>query len=158
MIGVFGQGGSRGPQGPAGADGATGATGATGPAGIASYGTLVSSLSGNVTFTASETKTLATITPTNNRVTTYYCVIRAVPATNDGSGGGVFSEMFVHVRKSAGTVTVSASNFGANARVSPLNASTNDATASSGNVLFRFTTSGGAATVTRCDIYADEST
>lgn len=122
-----------------------------------SYGTLVASLSGNVSFTASETKTVHTITPTNGQITTYRVVFRAVPATNDGTGGGVLSELVALVRKSGGTVVVSSSVFVANIRTSPLNGSTNSVTASSGNLLIQFTTSSGAATLTRCDVYADAS-
>ncbi len=156
--GPAGSDGATGDTGPTGTDGATGATGATGSTGLTSYGTLIASLSGNVSFAATETKTVHTITPTNGRMTTYYVVFRAVPATNDGSGAGVFSELFIMARKTGGTAFVSSSNFGANQRIAPLGSSSNSISASGGNLLVQFATSGAAATLTRCDVYADEST
>lgn len=120
-------------------------------------GTLIASLSGNVSFTATQTQTVHTITPTDGRVTSYRIFWRAVPATNDGTGGGFFQETVVLVRKASGTATVSSSGTPVQQRISPLASASGDATASSGNVLIRFSTVGGAATLTRCDVYADAS-
>jgi hypothetical protein len=121
-------------------------------------GTLIASLSGNVAFAATETKTVHTITPTNGQATTYRIHWRAVPATNDGTGAPLIQETIVLVRKTGGTVTVSGTGTPVQVRNSPLSSAAGAASASTGNLLVTFATSGGAATLTQCDVYADAST
>lgn len=123
------------------------------------YGTRIATLavSGPVSFAATESKNVHTITPTNGKVTTYLIVYRAVPAVNDGSGAGVFTELFVMVRKTGGTVTLSSSIFGVNQKIAPLNVATTAAASSGATLLIQFATSGAAATLDQCDVYARES-
>jgi hypothetical protein len=122
------------------------------------YGRLIASLSGNVSFAATETKTVHTITPTNNQCATYHVFWRAVPAINDGSGGGFFQYTVKLVRKSAGTVTVSATSTPVQLRINTLASASGDASASSGNLIVTFSTSGGAGTLVLCDVFEDAST
>lgn len=125
---------------------------------MSSYGTLIASLSANESFAATETKDVHTITPTDGRVTTYRVFWRAVPATNDGTGAGLIQESVFVVRKTGGAVTLSITATPVQARNVPLSSATGSGSASSGNFLIRFGTSGGAATLTRCDVYADDTT
>lgn len=126
----------------------------TSTAGASPYGELIESLSADVSMAISETKTIHTLTPTDNATTTYRIFWWAVPSTNNGTVGGIcYEEKVITIRKASGTVSNIITTNVVQSRNTPLGAATGDIQASGGSVNVRFTTSAGAALLKQCDVY-----